>query len=56
MIGGFTANAGLGAKLYFTESLYAGLDARYRYIDKLVKNDGRDLSTIETTLSIGYRF
>jgi len=54
--GGFTANAGLGAKLYFTDSLYAGLDARYRYIDKLVKTDGRDLSTIETTLSIGYRF
>ncbi len=54
--GGFTANAGLGAKLYFTDSLYAGLDARYRYIDKLVKTNGRDLSTIETTLSIGYRF
>lgn len=54
--GGFTANAGLGAKLYFTDSLYAGLDARYRYIDKLVKTDGRELSTIETTLSIGYRF
>lgn len=54
--GGFTANAGLGAKLYFTDSLYAGLDARYRYIDKLVKTEGRELGTVETTLSIGYRF
>jgi opacity protein-like surface antigen len=54
--GGFTANAGLGAKLYFTDSLYAGLDARYRYIDRLVKTDSHELSTIETTLSVGYRF
>ncbi len=54
--GGFTANAGLGAKVYFTDSVYAGLDARYRYIDKLVKSDGRHLNNVETTLSIGYRF
>jgi hypothetical protein len=54
--GGFSANAGLGAKFYFRDDIYAGLDARYRYIDKLVKNDGRDLSTVQATLSIGYRF
>jgi len=54
--GGFSANAGLGAKFYFTDAIYAGLDARYRYIDKLVKTDGRELSTVQTTLSIGYRF
>lgn len=54
--GGFTANAGLGARLFFTDSVYAGIDARYRYIDKLVKTDGRELGNVETTLSIGYRF
>jgi len=54
--GGFSANAGLGAKVYFTDAIYAGLDARYRYIDKLVKTDGRQLNNVETTLSVGYRF
>jgi opacity protein-like surface antigen len=54
--GGFTANAGLGARLYLTDKVYAGLDARYRYIDKLVKSDSRSLDTVETSLSIGYRF
>lgn len=54
--GGFTANAGLGARFFFTDSLYAGIDARYRYIDKLVKADGRELGNVETTLSVGYRF
>jgi hypothetical protein len=54
--GGFSANAGLGAKVYFSDAIYAGLDARYRYIDKLVKTDGRQLNNVETTLSVGYRF
>lgn len=54
--GGFSANAGLGAKIYFTDSIYAGVDARYRYIDKLVKADGRQLNNVETALSVGYRF
>jgi hypothetical protein len=54
--GGFTANAGLGAKLFLTDAIYVGLDARYRYIDTLLKNDGKELNTVETTLSIGFRF
>jgi hypothetical protein len=54
--GGFTANAGLGAKLFVTNAIYVGLDARYRYIDTLLKNDGKELNTVETTLSIGFRF
>lgn len=54
--GGFAANAGLGAKLFLTNAIYVGLDARYRYIDTLLKNDGRELNTVETTLSIGFRF
>ncbi len=54
--GGFTANAGLGAKLFVTDAIYVGLDARYRYIDTLLKNDGKELNTVETALSIGFRF
>ncbi|MEJ0099619.1 MAG: hypothetical protein WDO12_07730 [Pseudomonadota bacterium] len=54
--GGFTANAGVGAKLFVTDALYVGLDARYRYFDKLLKTDGDELNTVETTLSIGFRF
>jgi hypothetical protein len=54
--GGFTADAGLGAKLFLTDAVYVGLDARYRYIDKLLKTDGKELNTVETTLSVGFRF
>jgi opacity protein-like surface antigen len=54
--GGFTANAGLGAKLFLSDAVYVGLDARYRYIDKLLKTDGKELNTVETTLSVGFRF
>lgn len=54
--GAFTANAGLGARLFFTDAVYAGLDARYRFIDKLVKTNGSELNHVETTLSVGYRF
>ncbi len=46
----------MGAKLFWTNAIYVGLDARYRYIDTLLKNDGKELNTVETTLSIGFRF
>jgi opacity protein-like surface antigen len=32
----FTANAGLGAKYYVTNNFFADLEARYRYLDRLV--------------------
>jgi hypothetical protein len=54
--GGFAANAGLGAKLFLTDAIYVGVDARYRYIDKLLKQEGRELNTVETTLNVGFRF
>lgn len=54
--GGFTANAGLGAKLFVTDAIYVGVDARYRYIDTLLKHNGKELNTVETGLSIGFRF
>lgn len=54
--GGFTADAGLGAKLFLTDAIYVGLDARYRYFDKLLKTDGKELNSVETTLSLGFQF
>jgi hypothetical protein len=39
-----------------TDAIYVGLDARYRHIDTLLKRDGKELNTVETTLSFGFRF
>jgi opacity protein-like surface antigen len=54
--GGFTANAGLGAKLLVTDAIHVGCDARYGDIDTLLKRDGKELNTAETSLRIGLRF
>jgi opacity protein-like surface antigen len=53
---GFTANAGLGAKYYVVNNLYVDLQARYRYLDRLVSDSSQHLNTTETTLAIGWRF
>jgi outer membrane protein W len=53
---GYTANVGLGAKYYMTDNFFVDFDARYRYLSRLINNDGRGLNTAETTLSLGYRF
>jgi opacity protein-like surface antigen len=53
---GFTANAGIGAKYYFVNNLYVDLQARYRYLDRLVSDSNQHLNTTETTLGIGRRF
>jgi opacity protein-like surface antigen len=53
---GYTANAGLGAKYFITKSLFVDVNARYRYMSRLVNNFGQGLNTAETTLSLGYRF
>jgi outer membrane protein W len=53
---GYTANAGLGAKYYLWDNLFLDFDARYRYLSKLVSDEGRGLNTAETTLSLGYQF
>jgi opacity protein-like surface antigen len=54
--GGYTANIGFGAKYFLLEHLFVDFDARYRYVSKLVSDDGQSLNTAETTLSLGYRF
>lgn len=53
---GYTANVGLGAKYYLTSNFFVDFDARYRYLSRLIDNDGRGLNTAETTLSVGYQF
>lgn len=53
---GFTANAGLGAKYYVTDNFLLRLDARYRYLDKIVDRADDSLNTFETTFGVGFRF
>jgi outer membrane beta-barrel protein len=53
---GYTANAGLGAKYYLTDTLFLDLDTRYRYFSKLVSNHGQGVNTVETTLGVGWKF
>jgi outer membrane beta-barrel protein len=52
----FTANAGLGAKYYVTNNFFMDLEARYRYLDRLVNTSDHNLNTVETTLGFGWRF
>jgi outer membrane beta-barrel protein len=52
----FTLNAGLGAKYYVTNNLFVDLEARYRYLNRLLNTSGQSLNTVETTLGFGWRF
>jgi opacity protein-like surface antigen len=53
---GVTANAGIGVKYYVTNNLFLDLEARYRYLNRLVNNSNQNLNTVETTLGFGWRF
>lgn len=53
---GYTANVGLGAKYYMTSNFFVDFDARYRYLSRLINDEGRGLNTAETTLGLGYQF
>ena len=53
---GFTVNAGIGAKYFVTDNVSLRLDARYRYLDKVVDRFDDSLNTFETTLGVGFRF
>jgi OOP family OmpA-OmpF porin len=53
---GFTLNAGIGAKYFFTDTVSLRLDARYRYLDKVVDRFDDSLNTFETTLGVGFQF
>jgi outer membrane beta-barrel protein len=52
----FTLNAGIGAKYYVNDRFLIRLEARYRYLDKVLDNFDNSLNTVETTLGVGWRF
>jgi outer membrane beta-barrel protein len=51
-----TGNLGIGARWYLARHLIVRLEARYRYISRLVGTDDRYFNTVETTAGIGWRF
>jgi outer membrane beta-barrel protein len=53
---GFTANVGVGAKYYVVNNFFVDVETRYRYLNRLISNSSQGLNTVETTLSIGWRF
>jgi outer membrane beta-barrel protein len=53
---GVTANAGGGLRYDFTDRLLVRLDARYRFIDKLVNQFDDSLNGAEVTLGLGWKF
>ena len=53
---GFTVNAGVGAKYFVTDNVSLRLDARYRYLDKVVDRFDDSLNTFETTFGVGFQF
>jgi len=53
---GFTLNAGVGAKYFVADNVLIRLEARYRYVDKVLDNFDDSLSTVETTLGVGWQF
>jgi OOP family OmpA-OmpF porin len=53
---GFTVNAGVGAKYFLTDNVSLRLDARYRYLDKVVDRFDDSLNTFETTFGVGFQF
>ena len=53
---GFTLNGGVGAKFFATQSFLIRVEARYRYVDRLVDRFDNSLSTVETTAGVGWAF
>jgi hypothetical protein len=47
---------GVGAKYYGVNDLFVDVEARYRYLNRLVSDSNQNLNTTETTLGIGWRF
>jgi len=41
---GYTANVGVGAKYRLTSSFFVDFDARYRYLSRLINEDGQGLT------------
>ena len=54
--GGYTLNAGVGAKYSASDHVTINLEARYRYIDALVDSVANSLGTVEPTVAVGWKF
>ena len=54
--GGYTLNAGVGAKYSATDHVTINLEARYRYLDALVDTVEDSLGTVEPTVAVGWKF
>ena len=54
--GGFTLNAGVGAKFFVNDRFALRLEARYRYLNSLLDNYDTSLNTVETTLGATWQF
>jgi outer membrane protein len=54
--GGFSLNAGVGAKFYVTDKFALRLEARYRYLNSLLDKYDDSLNTVETTLGASWQF
>ena len=52
----FTLNAGIGAKIFVSPAISLRLEARYRYLDKVVDRFDDPLNTFETTFGVGFHF
>jgi hypothetical protein len=46
----------LGARYFLLDDVFLDFDTRYRYVSKLVSDYGQSLDTVDTTLSLRYRF
>lgn len=53
---GFTANAGVGAKIFATDSFMVRVEGRYRYMNKVVDRFDDSLNTVEATAGVGWVF
>jgi len=52
----FTANAGAGLAFQATDNVAVRLEARYRYLDKVVDRFDDSLNSVETTLGVAWKF
>lgn len=53
---GFTANFGVGARLFINKSFEIRVEGRYRYIDALLDDFDDSLNTFESTIGAGWVF
>jgi outer membrane beta-barrel protein len=54
--GGFTVNAGVGARYFVNDKVSLRLEARYRYVDAVLDDFDESLNTFETTLGVSWHF